>query len=193
MIANYIRVSSIEQNTSRQETEGLTYVDKCSGTIPFAERKEALKLLKNESITEVRVHSIDRLGRNTLDIMQTIQNFTNKGINVVSRKEGLQTIVNGKENPIAKMLIGILGTLAEFELNRMKERQLEGIAKAKSRGAYKGNGGNKIAETTAQFMNKKTSKSIARYLKQGNSLRVSAKLAGASLGTAQKVSRILNG
>ena len=85
MIANYIRVSTLEQNTARQETNGLTYTDKCSGSIPFAERKEAKKLLKNEAITEVHVHSIDRLGRNTLDIMQTIQNFTDKGINCCRR------------------------------------------------------------------------------------------------------------
>ena len=80
----------------------------------------------------MHVHSIDRLGRNTLDIMQTIQDFTSKGINVVSTKEGLQTLINGKENPIAKMMIGILGTLAEFELARGKERQAEGIAKEES-------------------------------------------------------------
>ncbi len=50
---------------------------------------------------------------------------------MVATKEGLQTIVDGKENPIAKMILGILGTLAEFELNSIKERQTEGIAKAK--------------------------------------------------------------
>jgi len=77
------------------------------------------------------MHSLDRLGRNTLDSMQTIQNCTNRGINVVATKEGLQTIVDGQENPIAKMILGILGTLAEFELNSIKERQTEGIAKAK--------------------------------------------------------------
>jgi len=192
MIVNYIRVSTLEQNTARQETKGLTYIDKCSGSIPFAERKEAKKLLKNEAVTEIHVHSIDRLGRNTLDIMQTIQNFTNKGINVVSRKEGLQTLVNGEENPIAKMMIGILGTLAEFELTRSKERQAEGIAKGRARGSYKGNGGNKKTETVTEFMNKKTSKAIARYLKQGNSLRASAKLSGTSLGTVQKVNKLLN-
>lgn len=191
MIANYIRVSTLEQNTARQEVKGLTYIDRCSGSIPFAERKQALKLLKNDTVTEVHVHSIDRLGRNTLDIMQTIQNFTDKGINVVSNKEGLQTLIDGKVNPIAKMMIGILGTLAEFELSRIKERQAEGIAKAKARGSYKGNGGYKKTETVAEFMNKKTSKAIVRYLKQGKSLRTSAKLSGASLGTVQKVKRLL--
>ncbi len=114
MKVKYIRVSTTEQNTDRQsDFNGLTYIDKCSGSIAFKDRLEASKLLANTEVTEVLVHSIDRLGRNTLDIMQTIQNFTNRGINVISEKEGLQTLINGKENPIAKMMIGILGTLAD--------------------------------------------------------------------------------
>ena len=96
--------------------------DKCSGSIAFKDRKEASKLLANDEVSEVLVHSIDRLGRNTIDIMNTIQDFTNRGINVISEKEGLQTIIDGKENPVAKMMIGILGTLAEFELNRTQRK-----------------------------------------------------------------------
>ena len=139
MRVKYIRVSTIEQNTDRQDDfKGLTYKDKCSGSIAFKNRKEASKLLANNDVTEILVHSIDRLGRNTIDIMNTIQDFTDRGINVVSQKEGLQTILDGKENPIAKMMIGILGTLAEFELTRIKERQLEGITKAKAKGVYVG-------------------------------------------------------
>ena len=191
MKAKYIRVSTIEQNTDRQTNfEGLTYIDKCSGSTPFNERNEAKRLLANESITEIHVHSIDRLGRNTLDIMQTIQNFTSKGINVVSEKEGLQTIINGKENPIAKLMIGILGTLAEFELSRSKERQSEGIAEAKKKGVYVGRSvGSK--ESTEQFLNKKLSQTIIRHLKAKESIRRAAKLAGASVGTVQKVKELL--
>ena len=193
MIAKYIRVSTTEQNTDRQTNfEGLTYIDKCSGSTPFNERNEAKKLLANESITEIHVHSIDRLGRNTLDIMQTIQNFTSKGINVVSEKEGLQTIVNGKENPIAKMMIGILGTLAEFELNRSKERQSEGIANAKEKGVYVGRKeGSK--ESAEQFLNKKLTQTIIRHLKAKESIRRCALLSGASIGTVQKVKAMVEG
>ena len=193
MKAKYIRVSTIEQNTDRQTNfEGLTYTDKCSGSTPFNERNEAKRLLANESITEIHVHSIDRLGRSTLDIMQTIQNFTSKGINVVSEKEGLQTIVNGKENPIAKMMIGILGTLAEFELNRSKERQSEGIANAKKKGVYVGRKeGSK--ESAEQFLNKKLTQTIIRHLKAKESIRRTAKLSGASIGTVQKVKAIVEG
>jgi len=70
MIVKYIRISTTEQNTDRQEKfDGKVYIDKISGSTPFAERPQAKKLLSNKEITEVHVHSIDRLGRNTLDIM----------------------------------------------------------------------------------------------------------------------------
>ena len=190
MKVKYIRVSTTEQNTDRQLSVEFerNYIDKCSGSIPFNERTEAKKLLANDKITELHVHSIDRLGRNTLDIMQTIQYFTSKGINVVSEREALQTIVDGKENPIAKMLIGILGTLAEFELSRIKERQAEGIAKAKGKGAFLGRKeGSK--EDIDTFLNKPSIKAVIRHLKANEGVRRTAKLSGVSIGTVQKVKK----
>ena len=191
MKAKYIRVSTLEQNTSRQaDFDGLQFIDRCSGEIPFKERTEAIKLLKDASITEVHVHSIDRLGRNTLDIMQTIQYFTNKGVNVVSEKEGLQTLIDGKENPIAKMMIGILGTLAEFELSRIKERQREGIANAKAKGEYSGRSVGS-SETIDMFLNKKSTQDILKYLKQNESINRTALLSQTSTGKVKKVKRLI--
>ena len=193
MRVKYIRVSSVGQNIDRQlsvEYE-FTYPDTCSGSIPFAERPEAKKLLANDEVTELHVHSIDRLGRNTLDIMQTIQHFTSKGINVISDKEGLQTMIDGKENPIAKMMIGILGTLAEFELTRIKERQKEGIANAKRKGTYLGRSKGSV-ESNEVFLNKESTRAIVRHLKAKESIRRAAKLSGTSVGTVQKVKKLLN-
>ena len=192
MKAKYIRVSTKEQNTDRQtDFDGLTHIDLCSGSIPFKERPEAKKLLDNKEITEVHVHSIDRLGRNTLDIMQTIQDFTSKGINVVSTKEGLQTLINGKENPIAKMMIGILGTLAEFELARGKERQAEGIAKKKAKGGYRGRTVGS-SEKIEVFVNKASTQSILKYLRENESVRRTALLSKTSEGTVKKVKKMLS-
>ncbi len=195
MRVKYIRVSTTEQNTERQERNvgkgyDKTYIDEISGSTPFADRPKAKLLLTNQVVTEVHVHSIDRLGRNTLDIMQTIQNFTSKGINVVSEKEGLQTIIEGKENPIAKMMIGILGTLAEFELSRAKERQLEGIANAKEKGVYSGRKkGTK--ETDRQFWGKDSTRRIVKYLNKGESIRRTALLSKTSEGTVKKVKKFI--
>jgi len=197
MKAQYNRVSTIEQNEARQEiTKGAkVYLDKCSGAIPFNERKSASKLLKDiseQSISEIYIHSIDRLGRNTLDIMNTLKMFNELGINVISKKEGFSTLnEDGTENMMAKLMIGILGTISEFEYNRLKERQAEGIAQAKERGAYKGNGrpvGTKLSNEA--FLRKGKSLDVLRRLQQGNSLRDTAKLCKCSLSTVQKVVRI---
>lgn len=189
MKVKYIRVSSIGQNTDRQDDfNGKTYTDECSGSIAFKDRPRAKELLADKDVTEVLVHSIDRLGRNTIDIMQTIQGFTERGINVVSQKEGLHTIVDGKENPVAKMMIGILGTLAEFELTRIKERQAEGIAKAKQKGTYAGRLTGST-ESTETFANKKSTKEVLKYLRQGYSISKAAKLSSTSTGTVKKVKK----
>ena len=189
MKVKYIRVSSIGQNTDRQDDfNGKTYTDECSGSIAFKDRPRAKELLADKDVTEVLVHSIDRLGRNTIDIMQTIQGFTERGINVVSEKEGLHTIVDGKENPVAKMMIGILGTLAEFELTRIKERQAEGIAKAKQKGSYAGRLTGST-ESTETFANKKSTKEVLKYLRQGYSISKAAKLSSTSTGTVKKVKK----
>lgn len=193
---HYIRVSTIEQNTDRQKDEVLgteTFEEKESGLIEFKNRtkgKLIWEMAEANELEELHVHSIDRLGRNTLDILNTIQFLTTKGVNVISKKEGLQTMVDGKENPIAKLMIGILATLSEFEVNRMKERQAEGIAKAKAKGTYKTNGGNRKSESKEEFLNKKKSKRVLKYLAQGDSIRRTAKLAEVSIGTVQKVSKI---
>jgi len=193
MKVKYIRVSTVMQNTGRQENEdfkGLTYIDKCSGSIAFKERTEAKKLLANKDITEVYVHSIDRLGRDMLNILQTIQDFTSNGINVISEKEGLQTLINGKENPVAKMMIGILVTLAEFELSRIKERQMEGIEAAKKKGNYLGRKKGS-SEAVEVFTAKKSTQVIIKYLKQKESVRRAARLSRTSVGTVVKVKKYI--
>jgi len=194
MKAIYIRVSHKDQNIARQVQEGANaYIDTSSGSVPFAERKFAKRLLKDIDkgiVTEVEIHSIDRLGRSTLDIMQTIQDLTNKGVNVISKKEGLQTIIDGKENPMSKLLVGILGTLAEFELSRIRERQAEGIAKAKANGAYKGRNGN-TKEDRKAFLKKPKNKMIAKHLKRGETVRRAALLSKASVNTVRKVKIML--
>ena len=202
MKAIYIRVSADTQRTSRQYPDNIKgqdfmiYEDVCSGSIPFNRRPWGHRLLleiEKNNITEVHVDSIDRLGRDTIDILQTIRDLTSAGIPLISYKENLTTInETGVENMTAKLVIGILGTLAEFERSRIRERQREGIALAKQRQAYKGNGRPVGAvESIEDFMNKKTSKKIVRELSKGRSLRETAKICECSLSTVQKVQRYM--
>lgn len=195
MKVSYIRVSTIEQNTNRQENNLKSYIDRCSGSIAFEERKHAKKLIsdvEDGKVTEIQIHSLDRLGRNTVDILKTVEYFTSKNINVISEKEGISTITNGKENPVAKMLIGILGTLAEFELNRLKERQAEGIANAKKKGVYIGRS---IGSTESEevFLNKSKVQEAKKHLHNGESLRRAALLSKTSINTVRKLKAILEG
>ena len=191
----YIRVSTPEQNTTRQKDGLISIVDICSGSVPFEKRKggaELMRKVQSGFIGSVSVQSIDRLGRNTLDILTTIKWFTKQGVNIISQKEGLQTLLkDGTENPTAKLMIGILGTLAEFELSRIRERQAEGIAKAKARGVYKTNGGNRSVETKTTFLSKKKNALCLKELKRGNSIRRSALLSGVSVITARKVKKYM--
>ncbi len=190
----YIRVSTTEQNIERQETSANTLIDKCSGSISFKERKSGSKLLKmanNDEVNTIKVHSIDRLGRNTLDILNTIQTLTDLGVNVVSEKEGLSTLIDGKVNPTSKLIINILATLSEFELNMIKERQREGIANAKAKGVYSSNGGNKQNETAKEFLSKSKNAKCLKELRNGNSIRRSASIGGVSNTTAQKIKKLM--
>ena len=192
----YIRVSTPEQNTSRQEDGLIPIVDICSGSIPFEDREAGQELMKRTQLGYVKsisVHSIDRLGRNTLDILTTIKWFTKQQVNIISQKEGLQTLLeDGTENPTAKLMVGILGTLAEFELSRIKERQAEGIKKAKERGVYKTNGGNRKKETKTKFLSKRKNALCLKELQRGHSVRRAALLSGVSLMTAHKVKKYIS-
>jgi DNA invertase Pin-like site-specific DNA recombinase len=133
----YGRISTAEQNEARQVVKGeITFIDKCSGAVPFMERPQAIKLLdylKKNPDAETLVLSVDRIGRSTLDILQTIQFFKEKGY--VLRIENL-----GMDNssPFFDLMISLLGTLAEHERQVIKERCRGGIEVAKAKGVYVG-------------------------------------------------------
>jgi len=198
MKINYIRVSTGTQSKEVQEfnlsSEYKVFKEVVSGSIAFAERTEGAKiiqLVKEGKVEEILIHDISRIGRNNLDILKTIEFFTLHNVNLVSRREGLSTMIEGKANPIATLIIGILSTLAQHERERLKERQKEGINKAKLKGVYKNNGGNRKQETLEEFSAKSSTKKILKYLNEGNSLRRTALLSSCSLGKVQKVVRLL--
>ena len=198
MKINYIRVSTGTQSKEVQEfnlsSEYKVFKEVVSGSIAFAQRTEGAKiiqLVKEGKVEEILIHDISRIGRNNLDILKTIEFFTLHNVNLVSRREGLSTMLEGKSNPIATLIIGILSTLAQHERERLKERQKEGIDKAKLKGVYKNNGGNRKQETLGEFSAKSSTKKILKYLNEGNSLRRTALLSSCSLGKVQKVVRLL--
>jgi len=198
MKINYVRISSGSQNNDIQvfnlPSDNKVFKDTISGSIAFSDRPEGAKiieLVKEGRIETIYINDISRIGRDNIDVLNMIQFFTENGVNLISRREGLSTMIEGKVNPIASLIIGILSTLAQHELERLRERQREGIARAKDRGVYSSHGGNRKEETRGEFLAKSDTKKIIKYLNEGNSLRRTALLSKASLGKVQKVVRML--
>ncbi|MBG6186433.1 recombinase family protein [Flavobacterium sp. CAN_S2] len=191
----YIRISSIDQNTGRQEVNAKDfskiYVDRISGTIPFQDRKEGKKLLadiENNSITEVHVNSIDRLGRNIIELLTMIEFLNQNSVNLFVENIGMYSLIENKPNPSFKMIISVLGNVAEMERSNMLERQRQGIELAKAKKLYTGRlYGTRMADD--EVLTKY--KIVVKELKNGESLRRAAKIGGCSLGTAQKVQRLI--
>jgi len=198
MKINYVRISSSSQNNDIQvfnlPSENKLFKDTISGSIAFSDRPDGAKiieLVKEGRIDTIYINDISRIGRDNIDVLNMIQFFTENKVNLISRREGLSTMIEGKVNPIASLIIGILSTLAQHELERLRERQREGIARAKDRGVYSSHGGNRKEETRGEFLAKSDTKKIIKYLNEGNSLRRTSLLSKASLGKVQKVVRIL--
>lgn len=191
----YIRVSTLDQNTGRQETNAKDfskiYIDKISGSIQFTERREAKKLLtdiEDGTVSEVHISSIDRLGRNIIDILTMVEFFNQKSIRLFVENIGMYSLIDNKPNPSFKMIVSVLGNVAEMERTNMLERQRQGIELAKAKGTYKGRlYGTRMNddEVLAKY------KVVVRELKNGESLRRSSKIGGCSLGTAQKIQKLL--
>jgi len=162
----YVRVSSLDQKTDRQRVNEKDFdfviEDKCSGAISFFDRdggKEIKKLIDAGVLKSLSVWQIDRLGRDLRDIMNTIHFFNELNIPINFVSQGLTTLdQEGKENPISKMIISILGIVGEMERNQIKERQREGIRIAKLKGSFKGRKvGSK--EDILSFLSKEKNKS----------------------------------
>ncbi|MDB4108029.1 recombinase family protein [Flavobacteriaceae bacterium] len=193
----YIRTSTIEQNSERQKQnkdETCKIIeDKCSGAIPFFERdggKKILELTEKRVVDEIIVHEIDRLGRNLLDILKTIAFFNTKKVNIEFKKQGLRTLnEDGSENDISKMVISILGVVAEMERKMIRERQLEGIAIAKANGVYKGRKKD-TTEDPIRFLNKEKNKKAVVLLNKGYKNIQIAKIVGLHPNTVTRIKRL---
>ena len=124
----YTRVSTTEQNIDRQVIDKDKYdyvlIDKCSGSIPLFERpngSEIEKLITRGELKELHVHSIDRLGRNTIDVLSTWKDLTEKGIRIICKNPSLQNIdENGKEDKFSELMISILSTLSKYERDQIR-------------------------------------------------------------------------
>lgn len=136
----YVRVSSIDQNIARQQ-EAIEehikidkwFIDKTSGKDKNRPKLNQMLEYVREDDT-IYIHSLDRLARNTMDLLNIAKDLTEQGIKLHSLKDSFVF----DNTPTGKLLLTVLGAVAEFERAIAKERQLEGIAIAKKNNVYKG-------------------------------------------------------
>lgn len=138
MKIGYIRVSTQEQNTIRQEVlmESLgvdeVYIDRMSGK--NTNRPELQKMMDYVRRGDtVIVESISRFARNTRDLLDLVERLTEKGVEFVSKKEAIDTTT-----PTGKFMLTIFGAVAELERDYILQRQREGIEIARTQGKYTG-------------------------------------------------------
>ena len=134
----YVRVSTVVQNEARQ-IEALKkcnidewYVEKTSGK--NMDRSELQRMVKHLAKGDIiYIESLSRLGRNTKDLIELVEMLSQKGCQLVSLKESIDT-----STPTGKLVFHIFASLAEFERETIKERQAEGIAVALAEGKQYG-------------------------------------------------------
>lgn len=199
MRVKYNRTSTIQQQGERfkldQDKYDLILFDRgVSGKVPFAEREkgaELFELVFGGSVKEVVVEELSRLGRNTVDVLTTLKVLEDHQINVIVKNMGnLQSIVNGKKNPIWGLITSVMSSLYELEKESILERTEMG------RKAYVINGGKlgrKVGtvEDRQKFLAKPKNQQIISLLKKGKSIRDVAGRVGCSTSTVVKVKKCI--
>ncbi len=191
MVITYLQTTDDSQASSLINKEN-TYVDLCSSVIPFAKRDKGsliLALINQKEVSKLIVQNISMLGRNQINVLNTIDHLINNNVCLVSQLERLETMDEyGRLKQDTILFLNIFRSLANMEYRNRKESQRYGIQQAKDLGRYKGVGGRKL-ESIEEFFEKPKNINILRHLKRGESIRRTAKLVGASPGLVQKVKR----
>lgn len=147
----YVRVSTVEQNEERQ-IEGLKkynidkwYTEKVSAKDTNRPELQAMLEFVREGDT-IYIHDFSRLARSTKDLLEIVELLNNKGVHLVSNKENIDS-----STPTGKLMLTMVGAIAEFERQNLLDRQREGIAIAKSKGAYKGRQAKEVSQFEEQY------------------------------------------
>ena len=201
------RVSTDKQEYQRQVNELTDYCtrvgwsveavfsNKVSGAKRMKERPEIMDLIdyvKTNDIDKVVCLEISRLGRNTLEALRVIQCLNEHGVSLFVKNYGIETITNGKVNPVSSLLCTILLEVASMERLTIKERMPSGrnqyIARCKSEGIKMGRPAGYHKSDDAYKL--QYSREIG-LLRKGISLRNTSAITGTSIGTLQRLKRFL--
>lgn len=199
----FVRVSKKEQDYQRQ-LEDLRGVaqnqsvqvaaeisEKISGIRANQERdgiQELLRLSRTGTIQKVLVCEVSRLGRSTVEVLQVVDELTRLGISIYVHNFGLETLKNGRRNPVAQFMFTLLAEFARLERETLRERILSGMEEARRQGKKIGRPDGAMEER-ATFLKKYGS--VTRNLRAGLSVRKTAKLCEVSINTVRKVKALL--
>jgi DNA invertase Pin-like site-specific DNA recombinase len=196
MKVKYNRVSSLNQSGNRFQEDtnkyDFVYMDVVSGSVKFFERKYGSKikeLVEKGEITDITCEELSRLGRNTGDVISTLEYLEEHKVNVYVRNIGLYSRPNGEKNPIWKMITSVMSSIYEMELENIKERTRVGQM------VYINNGGRMgrpvgTSTNDNEFLKKEKTKKVISYLKKDYSIREISKICEVSLGLVMKVKKI---
>ena len=203
----YARVSSIgdRQNTDRQISDLLDYVsfknleiskiyeEHISGAKKNTERpvlQEAIEYCKSNHISILLVSELSRLGRNAFEVLATVKDLIDSGINLYMQKEQLTLLdAEGKPTMFAPIMIATLSTCAQLERENIKFRLNSGRKLYIERG---GKLGRKAGSVKTTEQKKEEHKDIISYLKKGYSVRNVAKLCNKGISTVQRIKKEFN-
>ncbi|SFI10969.1 recombinase family protein [Halpernia frigidisoli] len=191
MKARYVRVSTGNQNVARQLEKSYPdekiYIDIISGAVPFSKRpmgEKVIEDIKNNKINYLTVSSIDRLGRNLIDILSNIEILNLYAINLKVDNLGLESLIKGKPNSAFKLIVSVMGNIAEMERSNLLKIQEAGIAIAKAQHRYTGRVKGSVESDDSFY---KKHHEVVKNLKKGTSIRDVAKICNVSPSTVQKV------
>jgi DNA invertase Pin-like site-specific DNA recombinase len=197
MRIKYNRVSTIGQSGDRYsldtDTYDLTLLDKVSGSVSFRDRefgRQVIEMVERGELTELVVEEFSRLGRNTGDVISTLEYLDSMGVNVRVRNIGLESRPQGKKNPIWKMISSVMSSLYEMEKENILERTKTG------RQVYVLNGG-KLGrpkgthENVKRFLNKPKNVEIQKLLGRGLRYSEIQRIVDCSPRTISKVKKLM--
>jgi DNA invertase Pin-like site-specific DNA recombinase len=200
----FVRVSKREQDYQRQledlralaKTQNLEIIaeiaEKISGVKDNQERdgvQELLRLAQKGIIQKVLVQEVSRLGRSTVEVLKVLEELTSLRVSVYVQNFGFETLKNGKRNPIAQFMFTLLAEFARMERETLRERILSGMEEARRQGKHLGRPDGSL-ENKETFLKKYPS--VVRNLRQGISVRKTAKICDTSINTVRKVNGYLN-
>ena len=203
----YARVSSIgdRQNTDRQISDLLDYVsfknleiskiyeEHISGAKKNTERpvlQEAIEYCKSNHISILLVSELSRLGRNAFEVLATVKDLIDSGINLYMQKEQLTLLdADGKPTMFAPIMIATLSTCAQLERENIKFRLNSGRKLYIERG---GKLGRRVGSVKTTEQKKEDHKDVISYLKKGYSVRNVAKLTSRGISTVQRIKTEFN-